>query len=67
MVSCVVGGESVSGLEVLSTHNAGVGHIQMNLGVTLYFVLVILQATTFTPPLPQTPSLYHRLQHSIQF
>ena len=59
MVSCVVGGESVSGLEVLSTHNAGVGHIQMNLGVTLYFVLVILQATTFTPPLAQTTSLYH--------
>ena len=59
MVSGVVGGESVSGPEVLSTHNAGVGHIQMNLGMTLNFVLVILQATTFTPPLARTPSLYH--------
>ena len=59
MVSGVVGGESVSGLEVLSTHNASVGHIQMNLGMTLNFVLVILQATAFTPPLARTPSLYH--------
>ena len=66
MISGVVCRQSISGLEVLSTDNAWVSQIKVDLCMSLNFVLVILQATDFAPPLPVHTSFNHWLQGRIQ-
>ena len=51
MISGVVRRKSISGLEVLSTDNAGVSHVKVHLCVSLNLVLVTLQAADRAPPL----------------
>ena len=66
MISGVVCWKSISGLEVLSTDNAGVSQIKMDLSMSLHLVLVILQATYCAPPLTLLTSFNHWLQGRIQ-
>ena len=66
MISGVVCWKSISGLEVLSTHNAGVGQVKVHLCVPLNLVLVILQAADRAPPLPLLTSFNHWLQGRVQ-
>ena len=61
--------KSVSGLEVLSTNNARMRHIEMNLGVSLCFALLRGSFPTIeTNVLPTFVVRLsdHRLDHSIQ-
>ena len=64
--SCVVSGQGVPGFENFLADNAGMGDVQVDLGMSLDLVLVILQSTALAPPLASSTLFYHLLECGIQ-